>query len=996
MKKTILTIVMAVLCLIFKANAQSTTMPLRGKITDERNQPLSGATIRLKGTSRASTSDAQGNFTINVTLSEGILVVSFLGYLTQELQFSKDNADPFKVILKEDENALKEVEINAGYYTVKDKERTGSISRVTAETIGKQPVNNVLGALIGRMPGIEIVQSTGLPGGGFSVRIRGQNSIANGNEPLYIVDGIPFTQANLSSYTINNSVIPYASPLSAINPSDIESIEVLKDADATAIYGSRGANGVVLITTKRGEAGRAKVNFQINSGAAKAARRVKLLNTNQYIEMRKEAFANDQTEPGATDYDINGTWDQNRYTDWQEELIGGTATVNNMQASLSGGSANTTFLLSGTYYKEKTVFPGSNNYLKRSSLLNFNHASDDHKFKLQSSVSYGDEDSSLPQIDLTSFILLPPNAPAAFTSDGSLNWENGTFQDNPMQYFFKPYHANTRTLNASGNLSYLLLPGLAASTRIGYVRMDRDETQATPLASLDPAGGYTAASRSAYFAGNWNQVINFEPQLSFSTALGPGELKLMAGATFQASKLHAQTLQGTGFNNDGLMGNIMAASTLRVRDVLNTDYRYTSAYGRINYNLRDTYYLNLTGRRDGSSRFGSNNLFANFGALGLGYIFSNEQWAQNNLSFLSFGKLRFSYGISGNDQIGDYNYLELWKTTTNPYQNVTGLFPDRISNADYAWETNVKMEAALELGFWKDRIHMTMAGYRNRSSNQLVRNGLPPSSGFTFIQANLPATVQNTGWEFDLSTRLLDKSTLKWAATANLSIPRNKLIDFPNLDKSFYADSYVVGKSLNIVKNFQFAGVDPVLGIYTYKDFTGDGIASFPDDAKIINELGVRYSGGIQNSLSYKGLRLDFLFQFSKQTGRLYNGSIGMVPGQMSNQPDIVIQRWKEAGDMTSIQKYTVAVDVLPYLYGRAYGNQAIGDASYLQLKNVSVSYDLSPHILKHIGLKSLTISLQGQNLLMFSGFLGLNPESQSFFSLPPLRTLTAGLQVSF
>jgi TonB-linked SusC/RagA family outer membrane protein len=989
MKKTTLSLVMATLCLIFTATAQQTRY-LKGKVVTSDQQPLPGATVKYNKATVLT--NQQGLFEINTGALEGMITVSYTGYKSKEIHF-KDISQSLLIILEEDQSALKEVEINAGYYTVKDRERTGSISRVTAKTIEQQPVNNLLQAMQGRIPGVEIIQQTGVPGGGFQVRIRGQNSMVNGNDPLYIVNGITILPASLSSSALSSFNLVSANPLSFINPTDIESIEVLKDADATAIYGSRGANGVVLITTKTGKAGKLKLDANFNYGAGKVSSKIDLLNTQEYIEMRKEAFKNDNANPGAADNDINGAWDQNRYTDWQKELIGGTANTYTGRVSISGGNENTTFLLSGNYYKETTVYPGNANYQKKSSIININHITPDQKFKVQFSGGYTIEDSTLPANDLTANILLPPNAPALLLPNGEINWENGTFPNNPMVQMKRPFQSNTGTFTANTNLTYSILPHLELNTTIGFTRMQRDELVIIPLASLNPSGTLTANNRTANYADNWRQTFNVEPRLSYSVKFGPGTLSALAGATIQENKSHLQTIEGTGYVSDDLMPNIAAAATVNVRDASNLTYRYLSAYTRINYSLRNKYFLNLTGRMDGSSRFGVENIYANFGAIGAVWIFSEEHFIAKNLSFLSFGKLRTSYGTSGNDQIGDYNYLELWSPTST-YQTQVSLRPTRLFNPNYAWETNRKAEVSLELGFLKDRLHLTVSHFRNRSSNQLVNYALAPSTGFTAINRNLAATIQNSGWEVDINATVFQKQGLRWSAALNFSLPRNKLLAFPNLDKSSYAANYIIGESLNIAKTVQFTGVNPATGLYTFYDLDGNGQINRNDSNGFIT-LGQKYSGGVQNTIEYKNFEFDFLFQFVKQKGRNYMTGVP-APGLAYNQSREVLNRWQQSGDITGIQKYGVSSVNTPYSHLRNFSGLPISDASFIRLKNVALSYKLPSDRLKSVGIGQAKIYIQAQNLFTFTDFIGLDPESTRFTSLPSLRVITAGLQVNF
>lgn len=347
-----------------------------------------------------------------------------MGYADQE--FPVESNTFINIVLKADSLDMQEVEVNAGYYSVKESERTGSISRITSKAIETQPVTNVLAALQGRMAGVSITQTTGVPGGGFDIQIRGRNSLRpDGNQPLYIVDGLPFSSESLGNTQLSGPILPGAgiNPLNNINPSDIENIEVLKDADATAIYGSRGANGVVLITTKKGKRGKTQFSFNTYTGAGVITRKLKLLNTSQYLEMREEAFANDGlTELPDWAYDVNGTWDRNRQTDWQKELIGGTAITRNVEAGISGGSENTQFLIRGTHFSETTVFPGDFSYGKTALHFNINHKSEDGKFAVNLSGNYVADKNNLLNTDLTRLATsLAPNAPALYSQDGSLN-----------------------------------------------------------------------------------------------------------------------------------------------------------------------------------------------------------------------------------------------------------------------------------------------------------------------------------------------------------------------------------------------------------------------------------------------------------------------------------------------------------------------------------------------------------------------------------------------
>ena len=974
--------------------AQQTQQQVTGIVSDTSG-PLPNVTVNVKGTNVFASTDDNGKFSITASASD-VLIFSFIGFTTQEI--AVDSRTTVNIVMSEDSTQLEEVTINAGYYSVKDKERTGSIARISAKDIQKQPVSNPLAAMQGRMAGVDIVQTTGVPGGGFNVQIRGKNSLrSDGNAPLYIVDGIPFGGENLGNTLTSSGILPGngLNPLNSLNPADIESIEVLKDADATAIYGSRGSNGVILITTKKGKSG--KTNFSLNTytGTGNITRKLNLMNTNQYLAMREQAFLNDGiSEYPPYAYDINGTWDRNRYTDWQDKLIGGTATINNIQATVSGGSENTRFLLSGTHYNETTVFPGDFAYRKNTFNFNINHLSEDKKFEISLSGNYSADKNNLLGTDLTSeAYLLPPNAPEPYNPDGTLNWENSTW-NNPYRLLEEKYLAKNNNLIASGMLAYRPNEFWEFKAGLGYTDLKLRESKTSPHTIYDPAYGF-GSEMSGLLLNEANvQSWNIEPQISFKKEIFGGLLNTLVGTTFQSRSRTQSGYYAWDFNSNELINNIAAASNISSLGTNNSEYRYTAVFARINYSYGNKYFLNLTGRRDGSSRFGPGKRFANFGALGAAWIFSKESLISNNLDWLSFGKLRGSFGTTGSDQIGDYQFLNTYALTGQPYDGIIGLQPSRLFNPDFSWETNKKIEAALELGFFKDRLNFTLAHYRNRSSNQLVGIPLPGTTGFTSVTANLDATVQNTGWEFEILGKVINSENLIWTTALNLTIPRNKLISFPDLEGSTYSNQYVIGQALNIQKVYHYKGMNPETGIYEFEDYNGDGqLTAGADREKIVN-TSPEYYGGVQNSFTYKNWQLDFLVQFVKQLGSNYN-YLGVLPGVANNLPADFVNAWQQPGDNSTIQPYTTGLNnEVTNAYYRFLGSDAAySDASFIRLKNLSLSYKVP---LAWTQTTSCRIYLQGQNLFTITNFKGPDPENQASAKLPPLRVISLGVELNF
>ena len=711
---------------------------ITGKVTDERGNPLGGATVQVKGTNSGMVTDVDGNFTLVYDESDpdATLLIRYLGYINEEVLIG--NQSNITISLVPDATALGEIEVvSTGYYEVEERLNPGNIAKVGAKEIAQQSVENPLQALQGRVAGVQIQQTTGVPGGEININIRGVNSLNNGqtlgdgtilpnaNRPFFVVDGVPFT--NTLANGIGFLPLGNGNPLAFINPRDIASIEILKDADATAIYGSRGANGVVLITTRQGESGKASLDINFSRGWGEVPKKLDLLNTAQYLEMRREAFRNDGEVPTAANAPDLLLWDTTRYTDWQEVLIGEVAEQTNAGISFSGGGRQTRFLFRSDFFEQGNVYNFDDSKFRRlSGLLNLSHASVDQRFMANISVNYNYTLNIQNGLQPTREALrLPPNAPALFDELGNLNWENSTW-DNPLALLNEEYENITKNLVLNTSLKYELMEGLIAKVSLGYTNQLTDETRVVPLASRDPATGAPGSLQ----IGNSNiETWILEPQLEYRRNISKGILQTLIGATLQEDVLENESVFGSGYQNDALIRDITAAARVSAGSSLFSEYRYTAVYARLNYNWSDKYLLNLTGRRDGSSRFGPGNQFGNFGAVGAAWIFTEESFIKDRLDFLSFGKLRASLGTVGSDQIGNYQFLNSF-TGGGPYNEEQVLVPSRAANPDYSWETTEKLEFGLELGLFEGRVNINTSWFRNRTSDQLIGRPLPGTTGF--------------------------------------------------------------------------------------------------------------------------------------------------------------------------------------------------------------------------------------------------------------------------
>jgi TonB-dependent starch-binding outer membrane protein SusC len=983
------------------------SITVTGRVTNKNNEPLAGASVIIKRTGKGDIAGANGGFKLHNVNIDDVITVTFTGH--KELNVKVGDRTTFVLVLEEAQDELDRVIVQA-YGKTSRRLSTGNISKVSGAEISLQPVSNILAALEGRVPGLQITQLSGVPGSGYRIQLRGQNSIGTlpanlpANDPLFIIDGVPFAANNSNLSTVPSSLGSAGrSPLNSINPNDIESIEVLKDADATAIYGSRGGNGVILITTKKGKAGKTHVDVNFYTGVGKVLSPMKLLNSDQYIKMRREALIND----GVALTNVNAgevlLWDTTRYTDFQELLIGNTARTTDANVSLSGGSVNTQFLMSSGYHRETTVFPGKLGDSRVSFNLNLNHSSADQKFKLSVSANYSTAKSDLLSSDLTSLTFLAPNAPDLYDSIGNLKWqEKGINFTNPLAYLKQNYNSLTNNLTSNLRLNYTLFPGLAVRCNLGYNTLQTEEKTAMPISSNNPIVSATASLSLAQM--NFRSWI-VEPQAEYSKKIGQGRLNVLVGSTWQENINNAASQYGTGITSDAFINALSAAPNIAVKTDNNT-YRYQAIFGRLTYYFKETYILNMSGRRDGSSRFGPGKQFGNFGAVGAAWIFSSIRGIKESLRFLSFGKIRGSYGTTGNDNIGDYQYLDLWTINSgnSPYMGIPGIQPNRPFDPGFSWEVNKKLEGGLDIGLLNDRMLLSAVWYRNRSSNLLISNPLATQTGFNSIGArNFPGVVQNTGWEFTLNSRNFTGKDFTWTTAATFTIPRNKLVSFPGLAASSYANTLVEGEPLNIAKVYNYTGINPATGLFTVSDLDGNGIYNALDQVPL--NLNPEYYGGISNSLNYKAWQLDIFIEGRKQPAYNYLRELYNVnpPGfsqlnMLNNQPVAVLNRWQKSGETAQFQKYTAIFGSAAHnaIKNFTLSNAGVVDGSFIRIKTISLSYHLRNKWIEKVSMNGARIYLTGQNLFTITGYEGTDPETRSAYVLPPLRTIVAGLQFNF
>ncbi|MBE9599858.1 SusC/RagA family TonB-linked outer membrane protein [Pedobacter sp. MC2016-24] len=977
--------------IIDKLAARLQTIDVKGNVTGENGIPLPGATVTVKGSNRSFGTDASGYFEIKNIDENAILQISFIGYATKEVQLSAETTRLIiKLILAE--NKLDEV-VLVGYGTSTKRLKTGTVNSVSAKDITSQPLANPLVALAGRISGMVVSQDNGLPGSSVSVQIRGNNSLQSGRSPLYVIDGVPFSNENLNAYGVaaaNGGI----SPFSAINPADIERVDVLKDADATAIYGARGANGVVLITTKRGQTGMGKLSANFYKGVGKVGHFIPMLNTQQYLELRREAFANDGITPDEFNAPDLTTYDQRAYTNWQKELIGGTANLTDAQTSFSGGTDNLRFLVNANYRKEGTVYKQDMGNERIGTRMNLDYGAQNSRFTAQFSAAFSSDKTNLIPVDLTSAYALPPNYPL-YNPDGSLYWD--FFLNNPLAYTKQKYNGITQTILGNATFKYIAANHLNLKLNLGFNQSTLDQKSAYPQSSNNPNFGMPSI---AFFANSRSRNYIAEPTADYTIKADQWKLNFLAGGSLQSSYNTAATIIGSNYSNEQLMSSISAAGLLTPSYQNDDLYHFNSLFGRINFNFSDRYIVNLNWRRDGSSKFGLNNRFGKFASVGGAWLFTEESFAKNAIPFLDFGKLRASYGTTGNDQIQNYLYLPIYRTGSI-YDQQSALSVSRVYNPNIKWESTRKLEIAIDLGLFKDsKLLITANYYRNRSSNHIMNNPIASQTGFGFYMENVNAVIQNTGLEFDLTSKNVSGAHFAWNTSFNITFAKNKLLSFPGLENSLYKNLYMIGQPANLQRYFQTKGIDAATGLVNYQITDG---ASMPD--YLPAPVGHPFFGGISNNFNYRGWSLDFLVQFTKRYGLVNNisqSNYSSVLGGIANQNTSTLNRWRKAGDENTLFPGASANPGSLLYANYNYFDRStnlFGDNSFIRFKSVNVGYSFHSRWIKRLKLSALNIYLQGQNLLTLTkNKYVFDPESSGngVGTMPALRTFVLGMNCSF
>ncbi|WP_114791075.1 TonB-dependent receptor [Niabella yanshanensis] len=995
---------------------------IKGKVSDSENgQPLTGVSVSIKGQTAGATTNEKGEYVVEAKTGD-VLVFSFVGYISKEFVVTDNTV--VDITLEKDVASLDEV-VAVGYGVQKKRDITGAISSVSAKDIENTPVKDVLTAMQGRMAGVQVVSNSGAPGDGISVTVRGQSSLNAGNAPLYVVDGIPIESSSISQ--LNGFDSHGLSPLSYINPADIQSIEVLKDAASTAIYGSRAANGVVMITTKSGKAGKAKVSLNFYTGVSKITRYLDVLNATQWRANILDAYKNLDKYNGATIPTIPH-WSvldslnpmNNGDVDWQDVMY---RTANQKQANVSvnGGSEKARYSLSTSLLDQDGIFIASN-YKRITSRLNtdFDISS---KIKLGYNILYshelnnrinagGDGNHSLVQ----SILVRPPTYALTYPDGSPINYFNG--KRNPVGLALEATHTNrTHRLVGSQYLEYQILKNLKFRTNVSIDFLSMKEDEFLPA---------TVDYREGYNSGAVRSITNFtwanENYFTYNTTLNERHnISAMAGFSQQAWKLETTGLDGMYFASDNIR-TLNGAGTISNQAVNTTvEHGMASYYGRVGYNYDSKYIVQANIRADGSSRFGKKNRFGYFPSVSAAWRFSAEPFLEK-LSFLSDGKLRFSVGQTGNEAIGNYTARGEFAIGAN-YLDNSGAAPTIMPNSGLTWETSTQYDLGLDLSLFNYRVSLSGDVYVKNTNDLLFDVPIPETSGFGYITQNI-GSIQNKGFELSLTTFNLTRD-FKWNTNFNIGVNRNKIISLPdNVLTNGYIQNGVyhilkVGQPIGVFYGYKFLGVyvndadnvnqvrnassngkiykggDPI-----WDDLNGDNIIDARDQ-QIIGNGQPDYTGGITNDFSYKNFSLNVFFQFSKgnQIYSILNQLRNSVVAYNNVSRD-ALTRWKEQGDITD---YPRPIFNDPLNTNSRVSDRWIYDGSYLRLKTVRLSYSLPQHIINRLKISAVKLYASGENLITWTRYTGYDPDISSYSGLrigldggsyPQSRTFIFGLNV--
>ena len=1015
----------------FYAIAQNTVV--KGRVSSDDGRPIEGATVNVKGTKINVIANPNGEFSISVPSSSGTLVISSVGFVTAEQSITGNDLN---IVLKKDDRRLSEIVV-VGYGQAQRRNVSGAISRISAREVENQPVQSFETALQGKAAGVVIENSSGKVGQGIKIRIRGTSSLSASSQPLYVLDGVPLTTASQSD--INNEP---TNPLADLNPNDIESIEVLKDAAASAIYGARATNGVVLITTKKGTRNnKTVVELSTNKGFSKPTVKRGFLNAKEYVQLLTEALTNDAkfdyangvglftgvpyaTEQAAIDdyvgY-INSKFDQlSLGTDWRNAAVDVNyedqqyrKTANSSQIDLSarGGNENTRFFVSG-FYDDQEAIVIVNRFRRAGGRFNLDHSIND---KVTIGINLSMTRSQLDRITNDNAFSTPgqlmaqaPISPLIDPATGDYNAE--TLYSNGLldaKYNSDKQITYRNIGNLFGNIN--ILPTLSFRSEFGTDILNMTEETFADKRTQDGQGigqGQYFTSQNVTF--NTNNYFTYTPHINDRT-----KLSALLGMSYLQNDLRQSNQQAENYPSAAVK-NLSGATNVTFGNSVNDRYNFLSYFLRSNVTFNDKYLLGGSVRIDGSSRFGPDNRYGVFPAVSAGWILSEENFLKNSKT-ISYLKLRGSWGKTGNAEIGEHQYLNLFNIAN--YPGLPGFVPFQLGDPKLKWERTTQVDVGLEFGLFNNRLSGEVDAYNKQTKDLLLAVNVPATNGY-FDNINFLNTIyqnigslENKGIELSLNSRNVDGRYFKWSTAFNIGFNKNKVKNIQGqvIEGSSFQRA-VEGEPIGVFYMQKFLGVDPDNGdaLYLGED---DKPTNDYNAAKrvVVGDPNPDYTGGFTNNFSYRGFDLSIFFTFVQgneiynNAGRFMSSGFG---GGRDNQTKGILNRWQKPGDITDVPR-------LSYIFGNGERTSSrwIYDGSYIRLRQLSIGYNLPPSVTKFFKINSARFYVAGYNLWTKTNYIS-DPEVNTlgtrvsgvsnisggvdFYTIPQPKTITVGIDIKF
>lgn len=1009
-----------VLSLLWASAIYAQIREVSGKVTDAANGlGLEGVTVQVKGSTQNTVTLADGSFSLNVKSYSTSIIFSYTGYQEKEVPAG----DNMNVSLSPGANALSEVVV-VGYGKADKRNLTGSISRIRGKEIENIPVPSFESALQGKAAGLNIESGSGKLGQAIKVRIRGASSIAASSQPLYVIDGMPVITTSLSD-VLNEET----NPLADINPNDIESIEVLKDASAAGIYGARAANGVVLVTTKKGKMGKkTSVELNLSTGFGNPTRKRTYLNTKQYAQLYDQALLNDATYDFNNDISGYASIDDalaaftdylNQYlfnpadyalgaadwrsgeinTNWGDLQYNKNAQSKQADLSISGGSDKTKFYASGFYTKQDAIVI-NNSFQRYGGRINLDHNISD---RINIGFNFALNKSQLDRVSHDNAFSTPgqlvsqlPFSPTHDPETGKLNpytlYGNGLFD---AQFSFEKQVTFRSLGNAFVNVN--IIPSLSFRSELGADVFNLYQEYYSGKETIDgsPSG----------LGGNWfsqSSSINTNNYFTYSPSMGDDHsFTGVMGMSYLQNDLKQSSMTGEGFPSDAIR-NLAGATDITSGNSIGQRYSFLSYFARANYSFLDRYLVAASLRADGSSRFGPDNRYGVFPSVSAGWIVSEEGFLKN-ASTLSYLKLRASYGLTGNAEIGENSFRGLY--TVSNYPSLPGYIPAQLPNKDLKWEKTAQVDIGAEFGFWNNRLTGEIDVYRKKTTDLLLNVNIPTTTGYASVLQNL-GKMENKGIELTLNSRNIE-GKLTWNTSFNIAYNKNNVLDINGqvIENNDGSQRTVDGQPIGSFYMPYFIGVDPDNGDALYEDADGKPTAEYEDAVrKVVGQSIPDFTGALTNTLGYANFDLTVQFNFV-QGNSVFNGagiynSSGFGNG-FDNQTTDILDGWKNPGDVTNVPRAGIF-----YPTGYRASSRWLYDGSYIRLRQLVLGYTIPSSVTTKWKISSARFYLSGMNLLTITKYpadpevntfvLGNIAGGQDFFSVPQARTITAGINIRF